>query len=192
MRTEKVITKKKKIIKIMVKIYQPEGLDWAQYAISSENPLTHYYLKTPGGPHVAVDNTALVTRYTKKQLLALSRNNPELFAAYNDMFQIINEMKMPLSFEFKQMMHGLKNRMQVSLDRKAIVIPSWVGYSTEKLRRLEFIAPELYREYYYWLEVINDLGEVTDEIQETMCLLKERMDLVLDKSIQLNKKIINL
>lgn len=91
----------KRVLRIMVDIFQPEGIDWMNFSLSRDNPFTYHHIveKSKGGDK-SIDNGAILTRRAHTFLHTLEKVCP---AAYNDLqnvFRKINDSKKPVLDEY--------------------------------------------------------------------------------------------
>ena len=87
-------------LKIMLKQYEPNGVDWMNFVLTRKNPFTFHHIipRSDGGDDV-IENGAILTRRAHDLIHILEHACPE---AYNDLQEIfirINESQMPATNE---------------------------------------------------------------------------------------------
>lgn len=90
----------KSTLKLLIEIFQPNGVDWMNFALSKNNPYTYHHIveKSKGGGKT-IDNGAILTKRAHVFLHKLEKVCPE---AYNDLqavFAKINSTKHPVTKE---------------------------------------------------------------------------------------------
>ena len=90
----------KRVLRIMIDIFQPEGTDWMNFALSKNNPYTYHHIveKSKGGDK-SIDNGAILTRKAHSFLHMLEINCPEAYQDLQNVFLKINGTKQPVSQE---------------------------------------------------------------------------------------------
>ena len=81
----------KRVLRIMVDILQPEGIDWMNFGLSRDNPYTYHHIveKSKGGDK-SIDNGAILTRKAHSFLHMLENICPEAYQDLQDVFVKIN------------------------------------------------------------------------------------------------------
>ena len=90
----------KRVLRIMVDIFQPEGVDWMNFALSKNNPYTYHHIveKSKGGDK-SIDNGAILTRKAHSFLHMLENVCPEAYNDLQNVFAKINGTKKPVTQE---------------------------------------------------------------------------------------------
>lgn len=84
----------KEVTKELIKIYKPVDLDWMNYKVTRQNPLTyHHIVKKEHGGLYTLDNGALLTMTAHQYLHIIECKEVKLFDMLNKMFEIINRQK---------------------------------------------------------------------------------------------------
>ena len=86
------------LLQELVKIYEPNGMDWLSYQITKNNILTlHHVIKVADGGLLRVDNSALLTKKSHRGLHICEHRDYILYSEINDFFREIIESAAPLS-----------------------------------------------------------------------------------------------
>ncbi len=86
------------ILKIMLKKYKPEGVDWMNFILSRRNPYTfHHIISRHDGGEDDVSNGAILTRNAHDLLHILEYACPDAFADLQEIFVKINYSAKPVS-----------------------------------------------------------------------------------------------
>lgn len=90
----------KRVLRILVDIFQPEGIDWMNFALSRDNPYTYHHIveKSKGGDK-SIDNGAILTRRAHTFLHTLEKVCPDAYNDLQNVFLKINGSKQPVSDE---------------------------------------------------------------------------------------------
>jgi hypothetical protein len=90
----------KRVLRIMIDIYQPEGTDWMNFALSKSNPYTFHHIveKSKGGEKI-IDNGAILTRKAHTFLHTLENVCPDAYRDLQNVFVKINASKKPVTEE---------------------------------------------------------------------------------------------
>jgi hypothetical protein len=84
----------KEVTKELIKIYKPVDLDWLNYRVTRQNPLTyHHIIKREHGGLYALDNGALLTQTGHHYLHIIEYKEIKLYEMLNKMFEIINKQR---------------------------------------------------------------------------------------------------
>ena len=60
----------KRVLRIMIDIFQPEGIDWMNFALSKSNPYTfHHIVEKSKGGDKSIDNGAILAVVTYRFIL---------------------------------------------------------------------------------------------------------------------------
>ena len=90
----------KQALRILIDIFQPDGIDWMNFTLSKNNPYTfHHIVEKSKGGEKKVDNGAILTKNAHIFLNKLQKVCPD---AYNDLqvvFAKINASKQPVTEE---------------------------------------------------------------------------------------------
>ncbi len=88
----------KRVLRIMIDIFQPEGIDWMNFALSKNNPYTfHHIVEKSKGGDKSIDNGAILTRKAHTFLHTLENVCPEAYQDLQNVFVKINETKRPVT-----------------------------------------------------------------------------------------------
>ena len=86
----------KRVLRILVDIFEPEGTDWMNFKLTKDNPYTYHHIKEKkNGGDKSIDNGAILTKKAHVFLNTLEKICPD---AYNDLqmvFMKINDSKTP-------------------------------------------------------------------------------------------------
>ena len=90
----------KRVLRIMIDIFQPEGIDWMNFALTRNNPYTYHHIveKSKGGDK-SIDNGAILTRKAHTFLHMLENICPEAYEDLQNVFVKINATKRPVTQE---------------------------------------------------------------------------------------------
>lgn len=81
----------KQVTKEMIKIYKPLDLDWMNYRVTRQNPITfHHIVKAEHGGLYTFDNGALITEIGHHYLHIIEYKEIKIYTMLNKMFEIIN------------------------------------------------------------------------------------------------------
>ncbi len=84
----------KEVTKELIKIYKPVDLDWLNYRVTRQNPLTyHHIIKREHGGLYTLDNGALLTQTGHHYLHIIEYKEIKLYEMLNKMFEIINKQR---------------------------------------------------------------------------------------------------
>lgn len=90
----------KRVLRIMIDIFQPEGIDWMNFALSKNNPYTfHHIVEKSKGGDKSIDNGAILTRKAHSFLHMLENVCPDAYHDLQNVFVKINETKQPVTQE---------------------------------------------------------------------------------------------
>ena len=91
------------LLKELIKIYMPDGIDWLSYQITKNNILTlHHILKVADGGILSIDNSALLTKRAHRALNICENRDCILYLEINDFFKQIIAKGEPLDNYFKE------------------------------------------------------------------------------------------
>ena len=91
----------KRVLRIMVDIFQPEGIDWMNFGLSRDNPYTyHHIVERSKGGDKSIDNGAILTRKAHNFLHTLEKVCPDAYNDLQNVFTKINESKKPVLDEY--------------------------------------------------------------------------------------------
>ena len=92
----------------LITIYKPLDLDWLNFKITRENPITYHHIdKRELGGKKTIDNGALLTRTSHQYLHLIESKEDKLYYAINQLLKLINKQKTPPSQEQRQIMDFL-------------------------------------------------------------------------------------
>ena len=91
----------KRVLRIMIDIFQPEGIDWMNFGLSRDNPYTyHHIVERSKGGDKSIDNGAILTRKAHTFLHTLEKVCPDAYNDLQNVFFKINDSKEPVLDEF--------------------------------------------------------------------------------------------
>ena len=129
----------KRALRILIDIFQPEGVDWMNFALARHNQYTfHHIVEKCNGGEKNIDNGAILTRKAHNFLNLLSYLCPEAYNDLNAVFRKINGTKKPvtkkITDEIDEIMYNLlyteKYNVQCDVD-----LFSYCGYYFEGKKR---------------------------------------------------------
>ncbi len=86
----------KKVLRILVDIFEPNGVDWMNFKLSRDNPYTyHHIVKKSNGGDKSIDNGAILTRRAHSFLHMLEKSCPDAYNDLQNVFMKINGSKNP-------------------------------------------------------------------------------------------------
>ncbi len=92
----------------LITIYKPLDLDWLNFKITRENPITYHHIdKREFGGKKTIDNGALLTRTSHQYLHLIESKEDKLYYAINQLLKLINKQKTPPTQEQRQIMDFL-------------------------------------------------------------------------------------
>jgi hypothetical protein len=92
----------------LIIIYKPLDLDWLNFKITRENPITYHHIdKREFGGKKTIDNGALLTRTSHQYLHLIESKEDKLYYAINQLLKLINKQKTPPTQEQRQIMDFL-------------------------------------------------------------------------------------
>ena len=84
----------KEVTREMIKIYKPLELDWMNYRVTRQNPITfHHIIKREHGGLYTFDNGALLTNTGHHYLHIIEYKEIKIYTMLNKMFEIINRQR---------------------------------------------------------------------------------------------------
>lgn len=100
----------KEVTKELIKIYRPIGLDWMNYRVTRQNPVTyHHIIKKENGGLYTLDNGALLTTTGHQYLHIIECKEIKLYDMLNKMFEIINRQRTAPTEEQREIIEYLLN-----------------------------------------------------------------------------------
>ena len=100
----------KEVTKIMIKLYKPLDLDWMNYRVTKQNPITfHHIVKKEHGGSYDLTNGALLTETGHRYLHIIECKEIKLYDMLNKMFEIINRQQHAPTEEQRQIIEYLLN-----------------------------------------------------------------------------------
>lgn len=80
-----------KILKSMIKIYKPDGIDWMNFVVTRRNPYTFHHIKEKhNGGDDSIQNGAILTRMAHDLLHILEFACPNAYDDLQNIFYRIN------------------------------------------------------------------------------------------------------
>lgn len=90
-----------KILKQMIVIYEPDGIDWMEYNLSRDNPYTyHHIIEKRNGGRRTLDNGAILTQNAHRYLNYLDMKKHDYYRELNSLFLFLNRTKQPPTEEY--------------------------------------------------------------------------------------------
>ena len=87
-------------LKIMIKKYKPNGIDWMNFVLTRRNPFTfHHIVSKSDGGEDSIDNGAILTRLAHDLIHILEYMCPDAYNDLQSVFIKINESKRPITNE---------------------------------------------------------------------------------------------
>lgn len=84
----------KEVTKELIRIYKPLDLDWLNYRVTRQNPLTyHHIIKRENGGLFTLENGALLSQTGHRYLHIIEYKEIKIYEMLNKMFEIINRQK---------------------------------------------------------------------------------------------------
>lgn len=100
----------KQVTREMIKIYKPLDLDWLNYRVTRENPITyHHIVKREHGGLYTIDNGALLSVNGHQYLNVIEYKEIKIYIALNKMFEIINRQRHAPTEEQREIIEYLLN-----------------------------------------------------------------------------------
>lgn len=100
----------KEVTKELIKIHKPLDLDWMNYRVTRQNPITyHHIIKREHGGLYTLDNGALLTEIGHHYLHIIECKEIKLYEMLNKMFEIINRQKHAPTQEQREIIEYLLN-----------------------------------------------------------------------------------
>lgn len=89
------------ILRQMIVIYKPEGIDWMEYKLSRNNPYTyHHIIEKRNGGRRTLDNGAILTQYAHRYLNLLDMKYHDYYSELNSLFLFLNRTNQPPTEEY--------------------------------------------------------------------------------------------
>ena len=100
----------KQVTKEMIKIYKPLDLDWMNYRVTQNNPITfHHIKKAEHGGLYTFDNGALITINAHQYLNIIEYKEIKIYEMLNKMFELINKQRHAPTEEQREVIEYLLN-----------------------------------------------------------------------------------
>ncbi len=107
------------LVRAMIRIYKPNGLDWMSYQITNHNILTfHHIIKKEQAGRSSLENGALLTQHAHRHLNMLETRDYGLYLEWTALFQDINRHHGPITEQNRKYSQELKKYTQKVLYRK--------------------------------------------------------------------------
>ena len=130
----------KRMLRIMVDIFQPEGIDWMNFAIAKGNPFTyHHIVEKCNGGDKSIDNGAILTKHSHSFLHnTLQKSCPAAYDDLQNVFTKINQTKKPVTDEMIQeideILHKIFETHEYSFDEEVDLSPYYGEYYRSRKR----------------------------------------------------------
>ena len=105
-------TLEQELIKKMIIIYKPNGIDWMGTPITKDNQLTYHHIEDNNGHNTTLENGALLTKSSHRKLNMLKSRNIDLYNEWNWLFYAINYYGTHPSYALTEMMLELKDQTE--------------------------------------------------------------------------------
>lgn len=131
----------KRVLRILVDIFEPDGTDWMNFKLTKDNPYTYHHIveKRRGGDK-SIDNGAILTKRAHSFLHTLEKVCPD---AYNDLqkvFAKINDSKTQPSEEIISEIDNILYKVLVSHEyeiRKDVDLSNYLNHYQEGRKSLK-------------------------------------------------------
>ena len=98
------------VTKELITIYKPNGIDWMNFKITRENPITYHHIeKRELGGVKTLENGAILTKNSHQYLHLIECKEDKLYYAINKLLKLINIQKTPPTQDQRQIMDYLLN-----------------------------------------------------------------------------------
>jgi len=129
----------KRVLRIMIDIFQPEGIDWMNFALSKNNPYTfHHIVEKSKGGDKSIDNGAILTRKAHTFLHMLEKSCPDAYQNLQNVFVKINETKRPVTEdiinEIDDILYDIFVAQKYDIDESVDLTPFYANYYKGKKR----------------------------------------------------------
>ena len=115
----------KRVLRIMVDIFQPEGIDWMNFALSRDNTYTyHHIVERSKGGDKSIDNGAILTRRAHTLLHALEKACPDAYNDLQNVFLKINDSKKPVLDEYIREIDEILYKVLISHEYEFVDVPN--------------------------------------------------------------------
>lgn len=96
------------VLKQMIVIYKPDGIDWLSFKLCRKNPYTFHHIekRCDGGLRI-VSNGAILTRLGHDFLNMLELREIEMYRELNRAFKELNDTKMPPTDDYYEEIDGI-------------------------------------------------------------------------------------
>lgn len=100
------------ILKELIKIYDTQEIDWMLDKTSKKNPFTYHHIKEDrNGGERTLENGAILTTKSHAFLNYLERTNKPYYKKFNELFQMLNDSKMPPNEEYYNAIRSILNEL---------------------------------------------------------------------------------
>jgi len=98
----------KGVLKDMIEIYEPYGVDWMGFQLVRNNPYTFHHIKEKcNRGNYDVGNGAILTKNAHRLLNILKKDYPDAYNDYQTLFKKINACKCPISDDLWEDIYGM-------------------------------------------------------------------------------------
>lgn len=98
----------KGVLKEMVEMYKPDGVDWMGFQLARHNPYTFHHIKEKcNRGRYDIENGAILTKNAHRLLNILKKDYPDAYNDYQVLFKRINSEKSPLTDDLKEDIYGM-------------------------------------------------------------------------------------
>lgn len=100
------------VLKEMIKIYRPAGIDWLDYRLSRNSPYTFHHIKEVrnGGKRI-IDNGAILTLNGHKYLNYLDYEYFRIYRELNGLFLELNRTQRPPAEDYYDEVHKILRKV---------------------------------------------------------------------------------
>ena len=96
------------VLKRMIEIYRPDGIDWMGFSTSRYNPYTFHHIKEKcNRGKCDINNGAILTKNAHRLLNILQRDYHDAYEDYQNLFRRINNSKSPIDDETLEDIYGM-------------------------------------------------------------------------------------
>jgi hypothetical protein len=91
----------KEVLRELIEIFQPNGIDWMGYLWTPRNPYTYHHCKeVRNGGKTTINNGAILTRDSHIDLNYYDNRVNHIYQQLNKLFKMLNNTKRPPTEEY--------------------------------------------------------------------------------------------
>lgn len=122
----------KKVLRILVDIFEPNNTDWMNFKLTKDNPYTYHHIKEKRkGGDKSIDNGAILTRKAHSFLHILEKNCPDAYNDLQNVFIKINASKLPPTDEIVKEIDDILYKVLISHEYEIIGDIDLSNYCTQ-------------------------------------------------------------